>query len=174
LPALTTPVNSETHVPYVDVHDSDAEVPTPKKTAPKGGSPSTPTKGRKPIVIFDSESDESEIQAVPTKKKKAVKEEGTTDKARNGGRGTSGKGKKVVVVTDSESEDLEEVKEQKKRPRTTMTASEAKKQKAADMKIKKEELVTKPGKINFNKSAREAIKNALDMAASPMKGRKGN
>jgi hypothetical protein len=169
-PSPTTPLTSATHVPYVDLLDSDTEELTPKKTAQKGGMPA-PSKSRKPVVVSDSESDESEdIQAVTAKKKKAVKEEGTSDKARKGGRRTSTKGKKVVE-TESESEDTVEIKEHTKRPRKEVMAAEARKKKAADnIKIKKEVHAPKP----FSQNAREEIRIALDKAAAPMKGRKGN
>jgi hypothetical protein len=55
------------------------------------------------------------------------------------------------------------------------TASEARKQMAADnVKVKKEGRAPKPNKEMFSKLARDAIKCALEKAASPMKGSKGN
>jgi hypothetical protein len=64
---------------------------------------------------------------------------------------------------------------QKKRPRKEVMASEARKKKASDsFEVKKERGAPKPNKDIFSKSARDAIKIALDNAAAPMKGSKGN
>jgi hypothetical protein len=100
-PAPTTPVTSATHVPYVDLLDSDTEEPTQKKTPKK--------KVKKPIVVSDSESDASDdIVVPPIKKARALREEGATAKVQKGGRSTTAKGKEVVLETDSDSEGLVE------------------------------------------------------------------
>jgi hypothetical protein len=64
---------------------------------------------------------------------------------------------------------------QKERLRKMVIAYEARKKKASDtIEVKMERGAQKPNNNTFSKSAREVIKNALDNAAAPMKGSKGN
>jgi hypothetical protein len=67
---------------------------------------------------------------------------------------------------------------QKERQRKTVTATEARQKKAADsIKVKMEKGAQKPNKPTkntFSLLEREVIKNALENAAAPLKGSKGN